>query len=294
MIPWRLRFSGIRDYPATELDFSDKNEHILISGPNGAGKSTITFCMGGVLYSSKVAIDGLKSSNLASDQTWRAKIELLFKNDADIKIDAPLYVQFRLDIEQKPGEPIKREFFIEEGDVDDEWERSSKFSSGGKLNFTEYKNQVLYKYAVDPDAFYLIWYQKEVNQFAIMHPEERFRIFSEMNSIDKIKKNWEESKELVKETELTLREAESNQCLNKLQLKQKKAELDRYHDRNRRLEEGFKAYGNALKWLEDYHVKQIDRLKGQIEELHATKQETIDHKRGLEAHAGDQQAKQEV
>src|SRR5699024_10285387 len=30
------------------------------------------------------------------------------------------------------------------------------------------------------------------------------------------------------------------------------------------------------------------------EELHATKQETIDHKRGLEAHAGDQQAKQEV
>lgn len=47
MIPWRLRFSGIRDYTPTVMDFSDKDDHILISGPNGAGKSTITFCMGG-------------------------------------------------------------------------------------------------------------------------------------------------------------------------------------------------------------------------------------------------------
>nr|WP_240473203.1 ATP-binding protein [Oceanobacillus caeni] len=32
------------------MDFSDKDDHILISGPNGAGKSTITFCMGGTLF----------------------------------------------------------------------------------------------------------------------------------------------------------------------------------------------------------------------------------------------------
>lgn len=114
MIPWRLRFSGIRDYTPTVMDFSDKDDHILISGPNGAGKSTITFCMGGVLYSSKVDLEGLKSNNLPSDQTWRAKIELLFKNEGKVKVDAPQFVQFRLDIEQKPGDPIKKEFYIEE------------------------------------------------------------------------------------------------------------------------------------------------------------------------------------
>ena len=282
MIPWRLRFTGIRDYPAIDLDFSDKSDHILISGPNGAGKSTITFCMGAVLYSGKVVIDGLKSNNLPTDQTWHAKIDLLFKNDGAKKVDAPQYVQFRLDIEQKPSDPIKREFYIEEGDVIDEWERSTKFTSGGKYNFTEYKQQIIHKYAVDPDAYYLIWYQKEVNQFAEMHPEERFRIFSEMNGIDKIQKNWEESKALVKETELTLEEAESKQGLNKLQLQQKKGELDRYLDRNRRLKRGYIEYRVALKWLKTYYLDQINSLKGQIEQLEETRIETNDHKRSLE------------
>ncbi|MBB2483008.1 AAA family ATPase [Bacillus sp. APMAM] len=284
MIPWRLRFSGIRDYVPTVLDLSEEHDHILISGPNGAGKSTVTFCMGGVLYSSKVDVEGLKSNNLPSDQTWRAKIDLLFKNAGKMKVDAPQYVQFRLEIEQKPGDPIKREFYIEEGDEIDKWERTTKFTSGGNLNFSEYKNQVLYKYAVDPDAFYLIWYQKEVNQFAIMHPEERFRIFSEMNGIDKIQKNWEESKELVKETEQSLQEAESKQGLNKMHLKQKKMELDRYHDRNRRREEGFTQYYRGLKWLETYYLKQIDSLKVQIEELLANKKEKMDAKRKTEIH----------
>ncbi|WP_110928858.1 coiled-coil domain-containing protein [Bacillus massiliglaciei] len=282
MIPWRLRFSGIRDYIPTVLDLSGEHDHILISGPNGAGKSTVTFCMGGVLNSSKVDMEGLKSNNLSSNKTWRAKIDLLFKNEGEIKVDAPLYVQFRLEIEQKPGDPIKREFYIEEGDEIDEWGRSTKFTSGGNLNFSEYKNQVLYKYAVDPDAFYLIWYQKEVNQFAIMHPEERFRIFSEMNGIDKIQKNWEESKELVKETEQSLKEAESKQGLTKMHLKQKKMELDRYHDRNRRREEGFNQYYQGLKWLEIYYIKQIESLKEQIEELLANKKEKIEAKREKE------------
>ncbi|MEK5392697.1 hypothetical protein NSQ59_20275 [Margalitia sp. FSL K6-0131] len=285
MIPWRLRFSGIRDYVPTVLDLSEEHDHILISGPNGAGKSTVTFCMGGVLYSSKVDVEGLKSNNLPSDQTWRAKIDLLFKNAGKMKVDAPQYVQFRLEIEQKPGDPIKREFYIEEGDEIDKWERTTKFTSGGNLNFSEYKNQVLYKYAVDPDAFYLIWYQKEVNQFAIMHPEERFRIFSEMNGINKIQKNWEESKELVKETEQSLQEAESKQGLNKMHLKQKKMELDRYHDRNRRREEGFHQYYRGLKWLEAYYLKQIDSLQVQIEELLANKKEKMDAKREIEIHS---------
>ncbi|WP_067724543.1 AAA family ATPase [Oceanobacillus damuensis] len=279
MIPWRLKFSGIRDYTSIVMDFSDKDDHILISGPNGAGKSTVTFCMGGVLYSSKVDLEGLKSNNLPTDQTWRAKIELLFKNDGKIKVDAPQFVQFRLDIEQKPGDPVKKEFYIQEGEVIDEWERETKYSSGDRsFNFTEYKNQILYKYAVDPDEFYLIWYQKEVNQFAVMHPEERFRIFSEMNGIDKIQKSWEESKELVKETEQTLQEAESKQGLNKLQLNQKKTELDRYYSRNKRLEEGFKQYISALKWLEKHHFNQLDTLRGQIETLKSDKEEKITEK----------------
>ncbi|MFA9459134.1 AAA family ATPase [Halalkalibacter sp. AB-rgal2] len=279
MIPWRLKFSGIRDYTPIVMDFSDKDDHILISGPNGAGKSTVTFCMGGVLYSSKVDLEGLKSNNLPTDQTWRAKIELLFKNDGKIKVDAPQFVQFRLEIEQKPGDPVKKEFYIQEGEVIDEWERETKYSSGDRnFNFTEYKNQLLYKYAVDPDEFYLIWYQKEVNQFAVMHPEERFRIFSEMNGIDRIQKNWEESKELVKETEQTLQEAESKQGLNKLQLNQKKNELDRYYSRNKRLEEGFKQYISALKWLEKHHFNQMNTLRDQIETLKVDKEERITEK----------------
>ena len=106
-----------------------------------------------------------------------------------------------------------------------------------------------------------------------MHPEERFRIFSEMNGIDRIQKNWEESKELVKETEQTLQEAESKQGLNKLQLTQKKTELDRYYDRNERLEDGFKQYLSALKWLEKHHLNQMTTLKGQVETLKADKEE---------------------
>ncbi|MCT2534753.1 AAA family ATPase [Aquibacillus koreensis] len=279
MIPWRLKFSGVRDYTPTVMDFSQKDEHILISGPNGAGKSTVTFCMGGVLYSSKVDLEGLKSNNLPQDKTWRAKIELLFKNDGKVKVDAPQFVQFRIDVEQKPGDPVKREFYIQEGESIDEWERETKYSSGDRnFNFTEYKNQLLYKYAIDPDELYLIWYQKEVNQFAVMHPEERFRIFSEMNGIDKIQKNWEESKELVKETQQTLQVAESKQRLNKLQLDHKKGELERYHSRNQRLEDGFKQYITALKWLERYYLDQMDALRKQSETLRADKEEKISGK----------------
>lgn len=282
MIPWRLKFSGVRDYVPTVMDFSGKDDHVLISGPNGAGKSTVTFCMGSVLYSSKVDLEGLKSNNLPSDHTWRAKIELLFKNDGQVKVDAPLFVQFRIDIEQKPGDPVKKEFYIQEGDTIDTWERETKYSSGDRnFNLTEYKKQLLYKYAVDPDAFYLIWYQKEVNQFAIMNPEERFRIFSEMNGIDKIQKNWEESKELVKDTEQTLQEAESKQKLNKFNLNRQKSELDRFDDRNKRLEEGFKQYYSALKWFQDFYQNNIQSIKKQIETLEGQQEENYEKKLGM-------------
>src|SRR3954453_371346 len=102
MIPWRLTFSGIRDYLPTLLDLSGENIHIMITGPNGSGKSTITFCMGAVLYSSKVDVEGLKSRNLVPDQTWKAKISLLLKNEGKMKIDAPAFVEFTLKIIQDP------------------------------------------------------------------------------------------------------------------------------------------------------------------------------------------------
>ena len=67
MIPYRLQFSGIRDFLPSSLDLGGDG-HVMITGPNGSGKSTLTFCMGAALYSSKVDIEGLKSRNLPPDQ----------------------------------------------------------------------------------------------------------------------------------------------------------------------------------------------------------------------------------
>ena len=75
-----------------------------------------------------------------------------------------------------------------------------------------------FRYKIAPDLFYLIWYQQEVNQFAIMDSEERFRIFSEMHGIDKMQKNWEESIEKVKDAEETLQLAENNIKMHKQSL----------------------------------------------------------------------------
>lgn len=57
MIPYRLSFSGIRDYKPTSIDLSGDMQHILVSGANGSGKSTLTFCWGAVMASSKVNIE---------------------------------------------------------------------------------------------------------------------------------------------------------------------------------------------------------------------------------------------
>lgn len=123
MIPWRLQFTGIRDYPPTSLNLTGIDEHVLITGPNGSGKSTITFCMGAVLYSAKVDVEGLRSRNLPADKRWNARISFLFKNAGLMKIDAPDYIEFSLKIIQDPGQPIKKEFSISTGDKIDEWGR---------------------------------------------------------------------------------------------------------------------------------------------------------------------------
>lgn len=282
MIPWRLRFNGIRDYGQTKMDLSEERDHIFISGPNGSGKSTITFCLGAVLYSSKVDLEGLRSQNLSPDETWRASIDLLFKNAGHVKVDAPAFVQFSLHIEQKPGETVKKDFYIQEGENIDQWEYTRKYSSGDQnYNFSGYKKQISQKYAVDPDEFYLIWYQKEVNQFAVMHPEERFRIFSEMYGIDTIQKNWEESKELVNEAATSMQAAEQTLQNKKWGLTQKQRELDRFHDRNRRLEAGLTEYVSALLVLQKYYSQEISGLKEQIEQYQMERDEDEEALLGL-------------
>ncbi|MBB3906521.1 AAA family ATPase [Anoxybacteroides rupiense] len=268
MIPWRLTFSGIRDYPPTLLDLSGIDEHVIITGPNGAGKSTITFCMGAVLYSSKVDMEGLKSRNLSSDQTWKARISFLFKNDGLMKIDAPTFIEFSLKIVQEPGQPIKKEFSISTGEAIDKWEETIKYTSGDRYyNFSTYKKDLQYKYKIDPDLFYLIWYQQEVNQFAVMNPEERFRIFSEMHGIDKIQKDWEESMEKMKETAETLRVAEWNVKGMKAEVAMKKAALDRFLDNQKRLHNGAKLYIESLLQLEVHYKKEKETLEELVQQM---------------------------
>lgn len=268
MIPWRLQFSGIRDYPPTSLNLTGDRDHVLITGPNGSGKSTITFCMGAVLYSSKVDMDGLRSRNLPADQTWVAKISFLFKNAGLMKIDAPQYVEFTLKMVQVPGQPIKKEFIIASGDRVDEWEETIKYTSGDRtFNFSTYKKDLQFKYKVDPDLYYLIWYQQEVNQFAIMHPEERFRIYSEMYGIDKVQRDWEESMEKVKETEETVRIAETNVKIMKTELSIKKTALDRFLDNQRRMHQGAKTYIESLLQLEHVYKIEIEKFEEWVQQL---------------------------
>ncbi|MEV3699689.1 AAA family ATPase [Paenibacillus larvae] len=271
-------FSGIRDYEGTKMDLSYQQEHVLITGPNGSGKSTITYCMGAVLYSSKIDIEGLRSRNLAPDEIWKAQIRLLFKNEGYARIDAPDYVEFSLSILQEPGQPVKKEFIISTGDDPEEWEEKIRYTSGDRqYNFSAYKKDLQYKYKIDPDMFYLIWYQQEVNQFAVMHPEERFRIFAEMHGIDQVQRNWEESMEKLKETQETLRVAESNVANKKQWLQIKKSELDRYEDNQQRLLEGGKWYAHSLLQLEAYYKREQEQLNSQIEQFELEKEQQQEH-----------------
>lgn len=268
MIPWKMWFTGIRDYKPTVMDLSGEKSNILITGPNGAGKSTITYCMGVVLYSSKVEIDGLKSRNLLPNDTWKANIRILFKNKGRMRIDVPTYVEFSIYILQESGQPIKKEFVIHSGDDPEQWDETIKYTSGDRqYNFTTYKKDLQYKYKIDPDSFYLIWYQQEVNQFAVMDPQERFRIFAEMHGIDQVQRNWEESIEQLKEVQENLRTAEVNVAHKKQWLGLAHTALERYEDNYKRLVEGGKLYAGALLRLELYYKQEQLDLVAKKEQL---------------------------
>ncbi|KAB7672569.1 chromosome segregation protein SMC [Bacillus sp. B1-b2] len=277
MIPWRMSFSGIRDYRPEQIDLSGMDNHIMITGPNGAGKSTVTYAIGAVLYSSKVDIEGLKSRNLLPDQTWKAQIALVFKNEGEMKIDAATFIQFTLRMVQEPGQPIKKEYSISMGEDIDQWENTIKYTSGDRqFNFTAYKKDLLYKYKIDPDSYYLIWYQQEVNQFAVMNPEERFRIFSEMHGIDQTQREWEESMEKLKETTETLRTAKYSVDNKKLELQISKSQMERYQSNQERLINGASQYIESLLQLEVSLKKEIKVLEGIVIELSSQMEEVKD------------------
>lgn len=212
MIPYSLQFSGIRDYKPVKITFGGEGEHVLISGPNGAGKSTITFVMGAVLYSAKVDIEGLRSANLRPGQIWNAEILLTFHNIGSSRVDAAPYIAFQLLIKQQPSSVIQRLFKVYTGDSPEELKEIATYRSGdqNQRNLSMYRDDLQYKYKIHPDMFYLIWYQKEVNQFATMSPEERFRRFSEMYHIEEIQKEWEISVENLKELEAELQQTKTN------------------------------------------------------------------------------------
>ncbi|MFW5438563.1 AAA family ATPase [Paenibacillus apiarius] len=268
MIPWELSISGVRDYPATRLDLSGIMEHILITGPNGSGKSTLTFCLGAVLGSAKVELEGLRSKNIQPNEAWHAKIQLTFANVGPQPIDAASFIQFSLYLEQKPGDPLKKEYWIREGDRQGEWEREARFTSGDSVkSLREYRYQLQHKYVVDPDSFYLIWYQQDVNQFATMRPEERFRIFSEMTQIDRSQRNWEAAKEQLQEGAKSLQEAEHNQFHHKFELDQWQKERNRLLDRNQRRLESLQVFAHASTVLMGRYQQEQCALEGQMEQL---------------------------
>lgn len=268
MIPCRLQFSGIRDYDAEEITLGNADEHILITGPNGAGKSTISFCMGAVLRSSKVDIEGLRSQNLSEDETWRAAIHFLFKNEGLSMIDGPLYIEFRLICEQPPKQPIKLRYEIHDGDELEQLELRQTYRSGdaNKNNLTAYKRELQYKYKVHPDLYYLIWYQQEVNQFSVMAPEERFRIFSEMHGIDRIQKDWETSLEIVKDARESYVIATNQQKQHEFNLSVARKKKDQFEDNRKRLVDNGICFAMTTHELQFHAESKRKEMEGYIEE----------------------------
>lgn len=202
MIPYVLKIQGVRDYPPTRVILGEADEHVLITGPNGVGKSTLTFCIGAILYSAKVDIEGLRSSNLQANEAWYAKLSLVFKNEGMTRIDAPPFIAFELIVQQavKNG-ALQKEYRITTGDSEDTLTNITSYTSGNIAgrNFGAYKEDLQIKYKIDPDLYHLIWYQQEVNQFAAMNPEERFRQFSNMFHIADMQKEWEAALEGIRE-----------------------------------------------------------------------------------------------
>lgn len=288
MIPYQLKIQGIRDYDNRILQFGDAHEHILITGPNGVGKSTLIFCMGAVFYSGKVDVEGLRSTNLAADEPWQAKITFVFLNEGATKIAGPKFVAFELNIFQPAkNEPYQRVFKILTGIDSTKLLAQRRYASGeipGRT-FSDYKQMLQEHYKIDPDLYHLIWYQQQVNQFAAMYPEERFEKFSDMFGITEARIEWESVREKMKDLEREIQYLKAVQKGTELNVTAAKNELDYYLDNKRRVIEYGRSHYTLLQQLIEQSQQKQQRGREERTETERALQEQL---------ALEQQKQQEV
>src|SRR5690625_2470991 len=274
MIPYALSIHGVRDFPTRRIMLGEIDDHVLITGPNGVGKSTLTFCIGAILYSAKVELSGLRSNNLPENKPWHAHMSLLFLNEGPTKIDAPKYISFELVIQQDGLHSLpKREYRIVTGDSEDKLTDTTTYTSGhtGGRNFKAYKDDLQHKYKIDPDLYYLVWYQQEVNQFASMNPEERFRTFSNMFNITNMQKEWEAALERVKEVAREIEDLEATVKGAKYSLSIAENERNDYlNNRSRIISNGQKQYSYTTTLIEKYK-EQLIQINQTMEQVQAEK-----------------------
>lgn len=266
MIPYQLKIHGVRDYSPRSIHFGEANEHILITGPNGVGKSTLTFCLGAVLYSSKVELEGLRSTNLKVNDPWYARITLVFLNEGPTKIDGPKFIAFQLTVNQDTkNSPIQREYEVLNGQDTENLTSHARYTSGGTAGrtFKAYREDLRVRYKIEPDVYYLIWYQQEVNQFAAMYPEERFRKFSDMFEISDMQKEWEASLEKIKEVRTEIEYLKGIQKGAELSVNAAQTELNKYLDNKRRIFTSGQKYYTLLHHIITYYSTSMERMAEQ-------------------------------
>ena len=299
MIPYVLKIQGVRDYPPTRVLLGEVDEHVLITGPNGVGKSTLTFCIGAILYSAKVDIEGLRSSNLQANEAWNAKLSLLFKNEGATRIDASPFIVFELTVHQavKNG-ALQKEYRILTGETEDALTNVISYTSGNTAgrNFSAYQEDLQIKYKIDPDLYHLIWYQQEVNQFAAMNPEERFRQFSNMFNIANMQKEWEAALEGVREAEQEIYHLTSIVKTAEHNLTIAENELNAFlNNKNRLIENGRKYYTYTNVLLQKY-TNELADTQAILQQLQAKEGHILTNQTLLvqEKDATNQQIKQFV